>query len=364
MKLSIPAAIRSIAPYVPGKPMETLEREQGITGAVKLASNENPLGPSPMAVAAMGKALSGLNRYPDGAGYELTAQLAEALQVDPAQIVLGNGSDDLLALLARVLLQPGDEVIIPAPSFLLYSTTALSADARPAIVPLKEMTIDLEAMLARVTPKTRMVFICNPNNPTGTVVSRQDFERFLAALPEHVAVVVDEAYFEFVRDDRCVSGMAYLDAPVAVVTLRTFSKIYGLAGLRVGYGVMPAQLAEIIHRVRMPFNVNTLGQVAATAALKDSGFVDQTRSLVHQGLDLLYAELAQRGLSYFHTQANFFLIDVRQSAETVFQAMLRQGVIVRSMESYGYPNYIRINVGLPEENKRFLEALDKVLHES
>lgn len=361
MKLSIPAAIESIAPYVPGKPMETLERELGISDSVKLASNENPLGPSPMAVAAMGKALSGLNRYPDGAGYELTAQLAETLQLDPAQIVLGNGSDDLLALLARVLLQPGDEVIIPAPSFLLYSTTALSADARPVVVPLKAMKIDLEAMLARVTPRTRMVFICNPNNPTGTVAGRQDFERFLAALPEHVVVVVDEAYFEFVRDDGCVSGMAYLDAPLAVVTLRTFSKIYGLAGLRVGYGVMPAQLAEIIHRVRMPFNVNTLGQVAATAALKDTQFFDQTRALVHQGLDLLYAELKQRGLTCFPTQANFFLIDVQQSAEAVFQAMLRHGVIVRSMNSYGYPNYIRINVGLPEENRRFLDALDKVL---
>jgi len=331
MKLTIPATIESIAPYVPGKPMETLERELGISGAVKLASNENPLGSSPIAVAAMGKALSGLNRYPDGAGYELTAQLAETIQVDRDQIVLGNGSDDLLALLARVLLQSGDEVIIPAPSFLLYSTSALSADARPVIVPLKDMKIDLEAMLARVTLKTRMLFICNPNNPTGTVVDRQAFESFLAALPEHVVVVVDEAYFEFVRDDRCVSGMAYLNAPAAVVTLRTFSKIYGLAGLRVGYGVMPAQLAEIIHRVRMPFNVNTMGQVAAAAALKDTRFVDQTRTLVHQGLDFFYAELQQRGLTYFPTQANFFMIDVQQSAEGVFQAMLRQGVIVRSM---------------------------------
>lgn len=361
MKLSIPAAIESIAPYVPGKPMEALERELGISGAVKLASNENPLGPSPMAVAAMGKAISGLNRYPDGAGYELTAQLAETLKVDRDQIVLGNGSDDILALLALVLLQSGDEVIIPAPSFLLYSTTALSADARPVIVPLKGMKIDLDGMLAQVTPKTRMVFICNPNNPTGTVVGRQEFERFLAALPEHVVVVVDEAYFEFVRDERCVSGMTYLDTPVAVVTLRTFSKLYGLAGLRVGYGVMPAQLAEIIHRVRMPFNVNTMGQVAAAAALKDTRFVEQTRTLIHQGLDTLYTELQGMGLTCFPTQANFFMIDVKQSAEAVFQAMLRQGVIVRSMHSYGYHNYIRINVGLPEENQRFLDALDKVL---
>jgi len=361
MKLSIPAAIKSIAPYVPGKPMETLERELGISNAVKLASNENPLGPSPMALVAVEKALSGLHRYPDGACHELLGQLAGFLQVNRDQIVLGNGSDDLLALLALVLLQPGDEVIIPAPSFLLYNTTALSAGARPVIVPLEEMKIDLKATLSLVTSITRMIFICNPNNPTGTVVDRLAFEAFLASLPEHVVVVVDEAYFEFVRDDRCVSAMAYLDRPVAVVTLRTFSKIYGLAGLRVGYGVMPAQLAEIIHRVRMPFNVNTLGQVAAAAALKDTPFVDQTRSLIHQGLDFLYAELRQRGLTCFPTQANFFLIDVRQSAETVFQAMLRQGVIVRSMASYGYPNYIRISVGLPEENRRFLDALDKVL---
>ena len=361
MKLSIPASINAIAPYVPGKPMETLERELGIRDAIKLASNENPLGPSPMAIEAMAGALNRMHRYPDGACHELVEQLAAHLSVDRHQIVLGNGSDDILALLARVLLQPGDEVIIPSPSFLLYSTAALSAGAVPVVVPLKDMVIDLPALLDRVGPKTRMVFICNPNNPTGTVVGRQGLEQFLVSLPEHVVVVVDEAYFEFVRDDSCESGMAFLDAPVAVVTLRTFSKVYGLAGLRVGYGVMPAELTDPLHRVRMPFNVNTMAQVAAVAALQDIDFFNRTVDLVHQGLDWLYVEMEKRGLRYFPSQSNFFLIDVQQSAQVVFEAMLREGVIIRAMTSYGYPEYIRVNVGLPSENQRFLEALDKVL---
>ena len=361
MKLNIPASIKAIAPYVPGKPIEELERELGIRDSVKLASNENPLGPSPLAIEAMAKALVKLHRYPDGACHDLLAQLVERFDISPAQIVMGNGSDDILALLARVLLQPGDEVIIPAPSFLLYSTAALSAAAIPVVVPLKDMVINLEAIREKVGPKTRLIFICNPNNPTGTVVGRQAFEAFLATLPDHVVVVVDEAYFEFVRDPGCVSGIAFLDSPVAVVTLRTFSKVYGLAGLRVGYGIMPEPLAEMLHRVRMPFNVNSMAQVAAVAALNDTVFYDRTVELVHQGLDFLYKSMEQRGLRFYPSQANFFLIDVKTSAQEVFESMLREGVIIRSMKSYGYPEFIRVNVGLPAENERFLSVLDRVL---
>lgn len=361
MKLPIPEYIRAIAPYVPGKPIEELAREYGIADSVKLASNENPLGPSPKALAAIAQAAAKLHRYPDGAGFELVQRLSRHLNVRPGQIVLGNGSDDLLGMLARVLLQPGDEVIIPEPSFLMYTIVAQSAGAVPIMVPLRDLAIDLQAVLAKVGPRTRIIFICSPNNPTGTVVDRQAFEAFLADLPGHVAVVVDEAYFEFVRDDRCASGISYLGAQPMVVTLRTFSKAYGLAGLRVGYGVMADALAELLNRIRMPFNVNTLGQVAATAALDDTGFLEKTLSTVHQGLDFLYDELTRRGLRYFPSEANFFLIDLSQPADEVFERLLRQGVIVRSMRAYGFPDFVRLSVGTPEENKRFLRALDSVL---
>ncbi len=360
MKPIIPDYIRNIAPYVPGKPIEELAREYGIDNAIKLASNENPHGPSPKALAALSKCFAGLHRYPDGAGFELTQCLARHLNVKANQIVLGNGSDDLLGMLGRVLLQPGDEAVVPDPSFLMYTIVTQSAGAVPVKVPLKDRGLDLQAVSDRVGPRTRLIFICNPNNPTGSVVHRKAFEKFLGTLPGNVVVVVDEAYFEFVRDPDCISGIAYLGAEPAVVTLRTFSKAYGLAGLRVGYGVMDTPLAELLQRVRMPFNVNTLAQTAAAAALEDTDFLAQTLTTVHQGLDFLYAELDRRGVPFFPSQANFFLIDVGRPADEVFEGMLRQGVIVRSMRVYGYPEYIRVSLGLPEENRRFLKALDVV----
>jgi len=228
------------------------------------------------------------------------------------------------------------------------------------MVPLTELHINLDGILKRIGPRTRMIFICSPNNPTGTIVQRQAFEAFLAAVPPEIVVVVDEAYFEFVRDESAMCGLAYLDADTPVVTLRTFSKVYGLAGLRVGYGIMPAFLAEMLNRVRMPFNVNSLAQAAAVAALSDKDFLEQTIEMVHQGIDFLFEALADRGFRAFPTQANFFLVDVQQSADAVFDRLLRQGVIVRSMRAYGYPNYIRLSVGRPDENRKFLSALDAV----
>jgi histidinol-phosphate aminotransferase len=308
----------------------------------------------------LGHKIDSLNRYPDGAGFELIRGLADHLGVSDREIVMGNGSDDLIGMLARILLTPGDEVIVPDPSFLMYTIVAQSAGAVPVLVPLKELSLDLDAMLARIGPRTRMIFICNPNNPTGTVVTRQAFEAFLAAVPPDIVVVMDEAYFEFVRDENSVSGVSYLDADTPVVTLRTFSKAYGLAGLRVGYGVMPVPLAEMLNRVRMPFNVNSMAQAAAVAALADKAFLEKSVDTVHQGLDFLYGELGRRGFRAFPSQANFFLIDVQQPADDVFESLLRQGVIVRSMRAYGYPDYIRLSVGLPDENRRFLSALDVV----
>jgi histidinol-phosphate aminotransferase len=363
MKLKIPDYILDIAPYVPGKPIEELEREYGIGNSIKLASNENPLGPSPKAMEAIGRQLAGLHRYPDGAGHVLLNKLAANLDVLPGQIVMGNGSDDILGLLSRALLQPGDEAIIPTPSFLMYLIVTQSAGAVPIQIPLRDMGIDLGEILRRITSRTRMIFICNPNNPTGTMVTQAAFEAFLAALPHDVVVVLEEAYIEFVRDPSCARGLSFLNGEPAVVTLRTFSKIYGLAGLRVGYGVMPEPLAQLLNRIRMPFNVNSLAQVAAVAALDDKEFFDKTTALIHQGLDFMFAELENRGLRCFPTQTNFFLIDMQHDAKVVFERFLRQGVIVRAMSAYGFPNYIRINVGLPEENRRFLAALDRVMAE-
>ncbi|BBO66559.1 histidinol-phosphate aminotransferase 2 [Desulfosarcina alkanivorans] len=363
MKLTIPDYIQSIDPYVPGKPLEALEREYGISDSVKLASNENPLGPSPKAVAAIRDSLATLHRYPDGAGHRLIRKIADVNGVSPSNVVIGNGSDDIIALLVRALVRPGDRVIVPRPSFLMYDITATAAGATVDDVPLRAMAMDLDAMAGRVCADTRLVFVCNPNNPTGTVVSRSDFQRFMDRLPEDVVVVVDEAYIEFARNGDCLKTGQPADLNRPLVTLRTFSKAYGLAGLRVGYGIMPAALAEVLNRVRQPFNVNAVAQAAAAAALDDRDFLEQTVSLVHRGLDDMYAALDRLGLHYFKSEANFFLIDVGRSAEAVFEKMLRQGVIVRSMHAYGFPTFIRINVGLESENRRFVRALESVLQE-
>ncbi len=361
MKLSIPDHILSIKPYVPGKPLEELEREYGIKKSIKLASNENPLGPSPMAVKAIGSALEKLNRYPDGSGYNLINRIAEKLKVSPGNIVLGNGSDEIISMLTNTLLKPGDEVILPQPSFLIYDIMVRSAGATCVKVPLNSLSIDLEEIKKKVTPKSRMVFLCNPNNPTGTIILKKEFESFLESIPPEIVVVVDEAYIEFVREQKCACGIDYIDSKRPLVVLRTFSKAYGLAGLRIGYGVMSDEISGIINRIRLPFNTNSLAQVGAAAALDDEKFFKKTQNLVHEGLDFMYSTLDRLGIKHFPTQANFFLIDVERDADEVFEKMLGHGVIVRSMTSYGYPHYIRVNAGLRDENARFIKALDKVL---
>ena len=355
--IQLPRHILEIDPYVPGKPIEELERELGISDSVKLASNENPLGPSPRAASAMRDALDNLHRYPDGAGHEFIGALAAHLGCRRANIVMGNGSDDIIGLLTQALLTSGDRAVMPRPSFLMYEIAVRTAGAEPVFVPLDDMAIDLDGIQQAVDARTRMVFICNPNNPTGTIIRQQAFEAFLAALPPAVVVVVDEAYIEFVRDPACLQSLAMARAGRPVVTLRTFSKLYGLAGLRVGYGVMPEPLAEGLNRIRQPFNVNLLAQIGARAALADHEFVDRTLDLVHSELDHLYAELDALGLTCFPTQSNFFLIDMRRDAQAVFEALLRQGVIVRSMRGCGFPQYIRVNVGTTEENRRLIAAL-------
>ena len=357
----VPPHILSIDPYVPGKPIEELEREYGITGSIKLASNENPLGPSPKALKAMAAVMGNLHRYPDGGAFRLTQTLSEHLGVSPERIVFGNGSDELIGLLCHALLMPGDRVVLPRPSFLIYDIMTRSVGAVPVSVPLKALSIDLDGVIDAVTPDTRMVFINNPNNPTGTIIHKEAFEEFLEKLPPRVMVVVDEAYIDFVRDNACAIGTDYLDGPNPVAVLRTFSKAYGLAGLRIGYGVMPREIRDLLNRIRMPFNASTLAQVAAGAALEDKDFLSKTLRVVHDGLEYLFDALTALGLICFPTQSNFFLVDMKRNADEVFEKMLRRGVIVRSMVSYGFPDYIRVNVGLHEENERFVAALKEIL---
>lgn len=361
IRLNIPDYIQSIKPYVPGKPLEELEREYGISDSIKLASNENPLGPSPRALDAIRRAADNVHRYPDGSGYYLVKKLAEHLSVPADNLVLGNGSDELLGMLACAFFRPGDEAIMPLPSFLMYDITVRASGAVPVAVPLDGFAIDLDAMAQKVTERTRVIFLTNPNNPTGMVIAQSEFERFIGLLPDHIIVIIDEAYIEFARDPQCLKSLAldYHDRPIVI--LRTFSKAYGLAGLRIGYGVMSPEIASILHRVRMPFNASSIAQEGALAALDDKDFLKKTQALIHQELEFLYEGVRRIGLDYLPTQANFFLIDLKTDADRIFTAMLKEGVIVRSMTSYGYPTYIRVTVGLHQENIRFLSALEKTL---
>ena len=362
MKISVPEYILSIKPYSPGKPIEETEREYGIHDSVKLASNENPLGPSPGAVEAMGKILGNVHRYPDGEAHELIRKLSEKLGVSFSQVILGNGSDEIIGMLTRAFLQPGDEAILPQPSFLMYDIMVRSSGAKPVPVPLKNMTVDLDGIRKTINPRSRMIFLNNPNNPTGTIFSKNEFETFLQWAPRDVIIVVDEAYIEFVRDPQCPDTVEYLNhQDRALVVLRTFSKAYGLAGLRIGYGVMPGEIVDILQRIRQPFNASLPAQAGACAALDDEKFLKKTIDLVHDGLDFLYGSLEKMGVKFFPTQTNFFLMDVEKNADEVFESLLRRGIIVRSMTSYGYPEYIRVSVGLEAENRKFIAALGEVL---
>lgn len=363
INLSIPRHIRSIPSYVAGKPITEVEQEFGIQGVAKLASNENPLGTSPRAVQAILDTSSGLHRYPDSSGRVLIKKISQHLETDPKRVVLGNGSDEIIKMLTQVLLKPGDVAIIPQPGFPMYDISVRIIDATPVAVPLKNRCTDLKGVLDKITSKTRMIFVNNPHNPTGTIIKKNEFEEFLKCIPPDIAVIVDEAYIEFVRDKNCMNGLAYLDTDACVAVLRTFSKAYGLAGLRVGYGIMPSGLADLINRIREPFNVNVLAQAAAVAAIQDHEFLEKTVDHVHSEIEFFYRELDRMGISYSKTQANFLLVDVERDGTRLFRDLLAKGVIVRAMASYGYPTFIRVNVGKHEENVKFIHALETVINE-
>ncbi|UCG13756.1 MAG: histidinol-phosphate transaminase [Deltaproteobacteria bacterium] len=364
MGIRVSDNIAELQPYPPGKPLEELEREYGISDSIKLASNENPLGSSPRALEAVRIHLENLRRYPDGSGFYLKQRLSRLLGVPQTAIVLGNGSNEIIDLAIRTFVQPGDEVLMSDPTFLVYRLMTQAVGGRPVQVSQKGFAHDLKSMAAAVSSRTRMVFLDNPNNPSGTVISREDFEAFRSQIPADVLIVLDEAYIEFADPELTVSGTEYVDDLPSVITLRTFSKAYGLAGLRIGYGIMPPEVAGYVNRVRQPFNVNSLAQVAALAALDDGQFLQETLQVVREGLAFLYKELANMQLRALPTQTNFLLIDVGGDGKKIYEAMLRRGVIVRAMSSYGLNNYIRISVGKPDENRRFLKALKEVIGET
>jgi histidinol-phosphate aminotransferase len=356
----VPEWIQRLAAYPPGMPLEELEREYGVTGSIKLASNENPFGPSPRAVEAISHALASLHRYPDGSGFYLRRALAERLGIAADAIVLGNGSNDIIELAVRAFLRPGDEAVMAEQAFVIYQMVVQAAGAVPRPIPLKRYTHDLEAIARAITPATRLVFLANPNNPTGTIYKRDDWEEFLETVPPRVLVVADDAYADYVEDPDYPDSLAYQRRDRLLLTLRTFSKIYGLAGLRVGYGVGPLEVIEVLNRIRQPFNVNALAQVAALAALDDVEHVARTRANNREGLAFLRAACERLRRPYVPSWANFLLIDVGDGAR-VYEALLRSGVIVRPMDVYGLPHHLRVTVGTPAENQRFVDCLATVL---
>jgi histidinol-phosphate aminotransferase len=360
--MKIKKSILGLIPYPPGKPIEELTREYGIHNVIKLASNENPMGPSPLALKAIRQVLSRIHRYPDGSGYYLKQSLSRLLGLSPEQILLGNGSNEIIELALKTFLKPGYEVISPVPSFLVYEKAVQAMGGKNILVPLKRFTIDLEAIRSRISPRTQIIIVNNPNNPTGTIITTKEWERFLSGVPDRILILLDEAYIDFVEDPDCPNGLNYINTEKNLIVFRTFSKAYGLAGLRIGFGLARPELVDYINRVRQPFNVNSLAQAGALGALKDQTFYEKTRSLVRAGKKVIESGLTGMGLFFVPSQTNFILIKVPQKAQMVFEAMLKKGVIIRSMKSYGLDEYIRVNIGLPEENRRFLRALKQVLH--
>ena len=358
--LALPG-VQQLIPYKAGKPIEELERELGLTQIIKLASNENPLGPSKLALAAIQQALPELALYPDGSGFMLKQALATKYAVDANQITLGNGSNELLELVARAFLAPECEVVFSQHAFAVYPLVTQAVGAKAVVVPAKDYGHDLEAMAQAITSKTRVVFIANPNNPTGTLLPQEDVERFIGSLPDTVICVLDEAYFEFVNQTEAVNSIAWLQKFPNLIVTRTFSKAYGLAGLRVGYSLTCPEIADILNRVRQPFNNNTLALVAAEAALGDLEHLNNTISNNSQGMQLLTDGFKALSLEWIPSAGNFVSVNVKREGLPIYEALLRKGVIVRPVANYEMPNFLRISIGTSAENNLFLEALGDVL---
>jgi histidinol-phosphate aminotransferase len=358
-----PSYVRAIAPYQPGKPIAELERELGITGIVKLASNENPLGASPKAVEAMHEAIKTIALYPDGNGFELKDALVKRYGVALNNIVLGNGSNDLLELAARAFLAPGDVAVYSAHAFAVYALATQAVGAKGVTVAALAFGHDLDAMLkAAVQHKAKIVFIANPNNPTGTYLTPAALQRFMQALPVNILVVLDEAYNEYLPAEQRYDSVSWLTTFPNLIISRTFSKAYGLAGLRVGYAMAHEQITDMMNRVRQPFNVNSIAQAAAVAALNDMDFVQKTFELNQRGMQQIIAGLSKLGLSYIPSYGNFICFRIG-GATAMYRRLLELGVIVRPVANYDMPDYLRVSIGLESENEKFITALAQAIKE-
>ncbi len=354
--------LHNIKHYKPGKPQDELKRELGIGNPIKLASNENPLGTSKKAAVAIRKAIKNLNRYPDADCFILKRAISNKLDVEKDSIILGNGSDEIIVLTLRAFVEEGDEVIVAFPTFLIFEIQSIATGANVIKVPLKDFRYDLNAMLSKVSEKTKVIFIANPDNPTGTYVNKEELDSFIKAVPKDVIVYLDEAYFEFASQGDFPDSLDIVRKYSNVVVTRTFSKIYGLAGLRVGYGVSNPEIIGCLNKMREPFNVNSLAQVAARAVLKDSKFVERTRQLIDQEKQLFYDELNSLGLKYVPSATNFVLVDTGFDGVLVYKELLERGVIVRDMKPYSLDNFIRVTIGKLQENKRFIRVFKEVLN--
>ncbi len=358
--------VRALQPYQPGKPVEELQRELGLSTVVKLASNENPLGPSPLAIKALSGLESELARYPDGNGFQLKQALSEILAVKPEQLTLGNGSNDVLEIIARTFVSADQQIIYSQHAFAVYPIVTQAIGAQHGVVAAKDWGHDLDAMLAAITDNTRLIFIANPNNPTGTWLDESTLRGFLDRCPSHVLVVLDEAYFEYASDpvmniSQYPNGITMLPHYENLIVTRTFSKAYGLAGLRVGYAVSNSKIADLLNRVRQPFNVNSFALRAAAAALGDTDHMNKSVALNQAGLQQMYKAFDDMGLDYIQSAGNFVSVDLGKPAAPVYQALLRHGVIVRPVANYAMPNHLRITIGTEKENRFCLDALKKVL---
>ncbi|MBN1782923.1 histidinol-phosphate transaminase [bacterium] len=367
MKPLVTRNIEKLRPYQPGKPIEETKRELGLPDPVKMASNENPLGPSPKAIEAMKAACGEMHYYPDGGCYTLKEALAAHLaqyDIEPHNLIIGNGSNEIIEFVIRTFVAPNENIVTGEPSFIIYKLAGISHNRQEITVPLKpDMTYDMDAVACTVNEKTKVVFLANPNNPTGRIFSTREFERFLSHIRDDIVICIDEAYAEYVDDPDVPNGLEYAPYRNRLIVLRTFSKIYGLAGLRVGYGVSHRELIGYMDRVRPPFNVNRMAQAAALAALDDQEHIEKSIEINRKGRAFLQAEFERLQIKYYPSQTNFILADFEKPAAPLYQALLERGFITRPVENYNLPNCLRITVGTEDQNQRFVEALDAFIRE-
>jgi len=353
--------ISSLKPYIPGKPIEEVKRELGLKEVIKLASNENPLGPSPLALRALRDGFPSVHLYPEDGGPQLREAISHRLGISPQEVILGNGSVEIIQAIDMAFLNPGEKVVISDPSFALYQITTRAAGGKEILVPLKGWRHDLKSMARAVDGRTKLLFVDNPINPVGTIVTKGELEPFIREMPEGIIVILDEAYYEFQEREDYPDSLRWVREGLNVVILRTFSKIYGLAGLRLGYGVAKREIIELLNQVRLPFNVNLLALRAAMACLGDEEHCSRTRRITREGKEFLYRELDRLAVEYIPSETNFLMIDLGRDAQSSFEEFLKQGVIVRPLGGYGLPTKIRLTVGKKEENEAFIRSLEKII---